>query len=133
MRLLLTNYWGIYSIYWGIPVITVTVIFWGVLMTVTKKVICNLDRPYNFFKLTNLEVCIHTLKYLLKGIHMHSMGVQRPKALTRCSILTQRHSRTLNSVQEVFTLTQRCSHALNCIQGLFDSQTKAFFFLVTPR
>jgi len=104
----------------------------------------NLNRPYNFFKSTTLEVHIQTfqiltqrhscglngcsgavpthsltfmhthkhsghVQYSLNGVHVHS------QAFTGCSILTQRHSHTLTSVQ-----------------GPFSSDTNANFLIVTP-
>jgi hypothetical protein len=84
--------------------------------------------PINLLNQPPYRWAFRPSKYLLKGIHVHSMGVQGLSiflkgahaysiAFRGCSILTKRCSGTLNRVQGMFTLRWRCSCTLNRIRS----------------
>ena len=66
------------------------------------------------FKIVRLRCAFIFCQYSLKVINVCLI------AFMMWSILTQKHPRPLNHIQEMFTLTQRHSYALNYIQRVFS-------------
>ena len=116
--------------------------------------------PYNFFKLTTLEVCIQTFLILtqrhsctLNGCsgdvpthsfafmctHKHSgpvqyslKGVLHSQAFRGCSIWLKGVQVHSQAFRGCSILTQRHSCTLTRVQGVFSSDTNENFLMVTP-